>query len=262
VNLKLTGKAALVAASSKGLGFASARALAMEGARVCLNGRTPDALEAAAAALRADTRGTIVTAAGDLGKAEDVARVVETAIRELGGLDVLVTNVGGPPAGDFDAFDDAAWTAGVEVTLMPVVRLIRAALTALRANGGAIVNIQSTSVKEPITGLLLSNSLRPAVIGLAKTMAPQLTKDGIRINTVAPGSFDTDRIKSLVTRRAKEAGRSFDEQMAVLNEACPMGRLGDPRELGALVAFLASEAASFITGQTIFCDGGMTRFSL
>ena len=262
MDLKLAGKAAFVAASSKGLGYGSARALALEGAKVCLNGRDRDALEAAAAHLRAETGVTIVTAPGDLGKAEDVARVVETAARELGGLNILVTNVGGPPAGDFDAFDDAAWAAGVEVTLMPVVRMIRAALPHLTANGGAIVNIQSTSVKQPISGLLLSNALRPAVVGLAKTMSIQLARDGIRINTVGPGSFDTDRIKSLVTRRATAAGRTFDEQLALLNEACPMGRLGDPNELGALVAFLASDAASYITGQTIFCDGGMTQFSL
>jgi len=262
VNLNLTGKAALVAASSKGLGYGSARALALEGAKVCLNGRNPGALEEAAAKLRKETGATIVTAAGDLGNAEDVARVVEAAISQLGGLNVLVTNVGGPPPGDFDAFDDAAWAAGVEVTLMPVVRLIRAALPALKLNGGAIVNIQSTSVKEPITGLLLSNALRPAVIGLAKTLASQLTQDGVRINTVGPGSFDTDRIRSLVTRRAAAAGRTFEEQLAVLNEACPMGRLGNPAELGNLVAFLASDAASYITGQTVFCDGGMTHFSL
>lgn len=261
MNLNLNGKAALVAASSKGLGYGSARALALEGAKVCLNGRDLDALEAAASKLRAETGATVITAAGDLGKAEDVARVVESAVREFGGLDVLITNVGGPPAGDFDAFDDAAWAAGVEVTLMPVIRLIRAALPALEANGGAIVNIQSTSVKEPIAGLLLSNSLRPAVVGLSKTMAPQLAKHGIRINTVGPGSFDTDRIKALVTRRANQSGRTFNEQLALLNEACPMGRLGDPSELGALVAFLASGAASYITGQTIFCDGGMTHFS-
>lgn len=262
MDLNLNGKAALVAASSKGLGYGSARALTLEGARVCLNGRDPEALEAAAARLRAETGVTVVTALGDMGKAEDVARVVETAVRELGGLNILVTNVGGPPAGDFDAFDDAAWAAGVEVTLMPVVRLIRAALPHLKAAGGAIVNIQSTSVKQPITGLLLSNALRPAVVGLAKTMSVQLAKEGIRINTVGPGSFDTDRITSLVTRRAKAAERSFEEQLALLNEACPMGRLGDPNELGALVAFLASDAASYITGQTIFCDGGMTSFSL
>jgi 3-oxoacyl-[acyl-carrier protein] reductase len=262
VNLNLEGKAALVAASSKGLGYGCARALALEGAMVCLNGRDAEALEGAAARLRAETGATIVTAPGDLGKAEDVERVVETAVRDLGGLNVLVTNVGGPPAGDFDAFDDAAWAAGVEATLMPVVRLIRAALPYLKADGGAIVNIQSTSVKQPIPGLLLSNALRPAVVGLAKTMSVQLAKEGIRINTVAPGSFDTDRIKSLVTRRAKDAGRSYDEQLALLNESCPMGRLGDPKELGALVAFLASDAASYITGQTIFCDGGVTSFSL
>lgn len=262
MNLNLNGKAALVAASSKGLGFGSARALALEGARVCLNGREAAALESAAAKLRAETGATIITAPGDLGKAEDLAGVVETAVRELGGLSVLVTNVGGPPAGDFDAFDDAAWAAGVEVTLMPVVRLIRAALPALKASRGAIVNIQSTSVKEPIAGLLLSNSLRPAVVGLSKTLAPQLAAQGVRINTVGPGSFDTDRIKSIVTRRAKVAGRSYEEQLAILNEACPMGRLGDPKELGALVAFLASDAATYITGQTIFCDGGMTHFSL
>lgn len=262
MNLNLSGKAALVAASSKGLGYGSARALALEGAAICMNGRNAESLEAAAAALRAETGATIVTAAGDLGKAVDVARVVETAVRELGRLDVLVTNVGGPPAGDFDAFDDTGWAAGVEVTLMPVVRLIRAALPALKANGGAIVNIQSTSVKEPITGLLLSNALRPAVVGLAKTLSVQLAKEGVRINTVGPGSFDTDRIKSLVTRRAAAAGRTFEEQLALLNEACPMGRLGDPIELGRLVAFLASDAASYITGQTIFCDGGMTHFSL
>ncbi|HEY3265293.1 MAG TPA: SDR family oxidoreductase [Armatimonadota bacterium] len=262
MDLNLKGKAALVAASSKGLGYASARALALEGAAVCLNGRTEDALRSAAERLRGETGSTVVTAVGDMGKAEDISRVVETALSELGRLDVLVTNVGGPPPGGFDDFDDAGWANAVEVTLMPVVRLIRAALPALKAAKGAIVNIQSTSVKEPIAGLLLSNALRPGVVGLSKTISAELGRAGVRINTVGPGSFNTDRIKSLTQRRAKEAGISVEEQAAIQNARIPLRRLGHPDELGRLVAFLASDAASYITGQTLFCDGGATAFSL
>ena len=259
MKLGLDGKVAVVAASSKGLGYASARALAMEGANVCLNGRHAAPLHAAAETLGREFGCRVVPVVADLAKPEDILGLVESARQAFGRLDVLVTNSGGPTPGNFHSLDDADWIAGMEATVMPVVRLIRAALPLLKVAHGAIVNIQSTSVREPIPDLLLSSALRPAVIGLSKALVQELATGGVRINTVCPGSFDTDRMKSVLESRAKSEGTSVEQAAARLVSSIPFGRLGNPEELGSLVAFLASDAASYVTGQTILCDGGMTR---
>jgi 3-oxoacyl-[acyl-carrier protein] reductase len=183
--------------------------------------------------------------------------MVKATLSRFGQLDILVTNGGGPKPGNFDNLDEDDWTSGLDSTLWPVVRMIRASLPYLRASHGRIINICSTSVKQPIDGLLLSNAIRPAVIGLAKTLSKELAPDHILVNNVCPGSFDTDRIAALYQKRATDTGRPIEEIASEAATKIPIGRLGDPAELGVLVAFLASERASYITGQTICVDGGI-----
>jgi len=199
----------------------------------------------------------------DVSRADDVNRLVKATVARFGQLDILVTNAGGPKAGTFDELTEEDWQAGLNSTLWPVIRLIRTSLPYLAAardrNGGRIINICSTSVKQPIPGLLLSNSIRTAVIGLAKTLSRELASEGILVNNVCPGSFDTDRIASLYERRAEDSGKSVEEVAEEDAKRIPLNRLGHPGELAALVAFLASSRASYITGQTINADGGLVN---
>jgi 3-oxoacyl-[acyl-carrier protein] reductase len=258
MDLGLSGKVALIAASSKGLGRACAETLACEGVKVAICGRRPDELAKAAADIREKSGSKdIHTIACDITRADDIGRMIKATISRFGQLDILVTNGGGPKPGTFETLDEADWQAGLEATLWPVVRMIRIALPYLKSSHGRIINICSTSVKQPIDGLLLSNSIRPAVIGLAKTLAKELASDGILVNNVCPGSFDTDRITALYQRRATDSGRSVEDVALEAATRIPLGRLGDPAELAALVAFLASVRASYITGQTICVDGGV-----
>jgi 3-oxoacyl-[acyl-carrier protein] reductase len=262
LDLNLKGKVAVVAAASKGLGYASALALAQEGCSVAICSRNQQEIQEAARRIEDETGSPTLGMVADVTRAEQVAWFVESAVSEWGRLDVVVTNAGGPSRGSFDGVDDEKWHLGFEATVLPAVRLIRAALPHLRKQGGAIVNIQSSSVKEPIPDLLLSNSLRSSVIGMSKTISRDLAREGIRINTIAPGSFDTGRFEALTQRRAQENSVGIEEQAARQMEGTPIGRLGYPSELGALVAFLSSDVAAYLTGQTIFIDGGMTHFSL
>ena len=266
MDLGISGKVALVTASSQGLGRACAEILAREGAKVIINGRRPEALARTAQELRQvmAVRGAdIHTVAADISQPEDINRLIKATLARFGQLDILVTNGGGPSPGTFDTLGEQDWQAGLEATLWPVIRLIRTALPALREarerGGGRIINIVSTSVKQPIPGLLLSNTIRPAVIGLAKTLSTELAPDGILINNVCPGSFDTDRIRHVYEARAQANATTLEEATAQGVKSIPLGRLGDPRELGYLVAFLASDKASYITGQTISADGGLVN---
>jgi 3-oxoacyl-[acyl-carrier protein] reductase len=252
-----------VTASSRGLGRACAEVLACEGAKVVINGRRPEELARAAREIR-ETAGVgtadVHTVSGDVSQALDIARLFKATLNRFGRLDILVTNGGGPPPGRFTDLDESHWEAALDSTLWPVIRLIRQAVPHLRAaqerGGGRIINIVSTSVKQPIPGLLLSNAIRPAVIGLAKTLSAELASDGILINNVCPGSFDTDRIRQLYEKRAETSGQSIEAIAAQAAQAIPLGRIGDPKELANLVAFLASNRASYITGQTLCVDGG------
>jgi 3-oxoacyl-[acyl-carrier protein] reductase len=250
MDFDLRGRAALVAAASSGLGFAVAQALAHEGAAVALASRNPERIEAAARQVADRTGSRTLGVACDLSRADDITKLVESAVAAFGGLDVVVTNAGGPPAGAFAAIDDDAWQRAFELTFLSVVRLVRAALPHLRASGrGRIINLVSTSVKEPIDGLVLSNGIRPAVIGLAKSLARDLAPAGITVNNVCPGRIRTQRLVSLYG----------DEGLANAARDIPMGRLGEPAEFAPIVAFLASAQAGYITGQTICVDGGLTR---
>ena len=251
MNLDLNERVALVAASSSGLGRAVAEAFASEGARVMLSARTPEKVAAAAAEIAARTKTQTASFACDLSKAGEPERLVAACIEKFGCLDVLVTNAGGPPAGKFDDFGDDAWQSAIALNLMSAVRLIRASLPHLKASGrGRIINLSSTSVKEPIDNLLLSNSVRPGVIGLARTLSHDLAPLGVTVNNVCPGRIRTQRLINLY---------GSAEALEKITQQIPMRRLGEPQDLAPLVVFLASSCASYITGQTICVDGGLTR---
>jgi 3-oxoacyl-[acyl-carrier protein] reductase len=250
---------ALVCAASKGLGRASAEALARDGYRVAICARGGAALRDTADAIRA-AGGAVLPIEADLRVPGDITRAVEGTVQAFGGLDVLVTNSGGPPSGPFLSLDEAAWTDAIDSLLLSVVRLCRAAIPHMRARGGGrIIHITSISVKQPVPGLVLSNALRAAVAGLAKTLAAELAADRILVNCVAPGYTRTDRVVELSNQAAAREGISAGEVERRTVAQIPLGRMGDPAEFGSVVAFLASPAASYVTGVTIQVDGGWTR---
>jgi 3-oxoacyl-[acyl-carrier protein] reductase len=258
MELGLNGKTALVAAASKGLGRAVATTLAREGARVVMCARSRDPLEQAADQICSETGAEVHTLALDLADPEAPARFVELALERTGAVDVLVTNTGGPPVATFAELDDGAWAAAVDLVLMSAVRLIRAAVPAMEQRGGGrIANITSISVKEPIAGLMLSNALRAAVVGMAKTLSRELGPAGILVNNVCPGRIATDRLLQLDQKRSERSGQSLERIRLESQQRIPLGRYGQPEELAALVAFLVSSQASYITGTTILCDGGL-----
>jgi 3-oxoacyl-[acyl-carrier protein] reductase len=254
----LRGRRALVVAASKGLGRAVARGLLQEGCRVVISSRDQARIEAAAAELR-HGGGEVHAFAADVSRAEDCERIVAQSAGALGGLDVLVTNSGGPPPGLFEAHDDAAWQAAYETNLLSVVRLVRAALPELRRSGhGSIVNIASASVKEPLDHLVLSNAFRPAIVGLAKTLSREAAPQ-VRVNSVAPEWILTDRVRDIAAAVANTRDLSTDDVLRQQAASVPLGRHGRPEELAAAVVFLASDAASYINGVTLSVDGGRAR---
>jgi 3-oxoacyl-[acyl-carrier protein] reductase len=260
MELGLKDRVAIVAASSRGLGKACALELAREGAKVTICARDADELAAAADEIRSETGGDVTWLAADLTDAAQIRHLVEETLRRYGRIEVLVTNNGGPPTGYFEDFADETWQMAHELTLLSAVRLIRAVLPAMRTQGwGRIVNITSVSVKQPMDDLLLSNVYRSGVVAVAKTLATQVASEGITINNVAPGYTRTERIVEIFDARAAAQGKSAEEVMAETTADYPMNRMGEPEELAALVAFLASERASYITGATIQVDGGYVR---
>lgn len=251
----LRGRRALVTAASKGLGFASARALAREGCVVAISSSNRQTLEAAARSLRQE--GLEVHArVADLRKADDCTEVVEWAVETMGGLDVLVNNTRGPTFGAVEGLDDAAWTEAINLILLSAVRLSRAALPSLRRTGrGSIVNLTSIAAHQPVDRLVLSNALRPAVVAMGKTLAKEAATE-VRVNSILTGRFETDRIVEENRHQAERLGVSVDEIRARSVTHIPLGRYGRPSELAAAVVFLAGDAASFITGTTLAVDGG------
>ena len=260
MDLGLRDRVALVGGSSRGLGKASALALAQEGARVTVCARDREQLEATAADIREQSGSEVLAVAADLASAEGVEQVVGRTVEQFGGLDVLVTNSGGPAPGKFGDLDDEAWRQGFEVVTLSFVRFVRAALPHMRARGwGRIIAIQSSSVKEQVPFLDLSNGIRPGVAGLVKALTGDLAADGITINLVLPGTFLTSRIHPGLRDEPEELDPQLEQDLAPLVQSIPLGRLGRPRELGSLVAFLASEPASYITGAAYQVDGGKIR---
>jgi len=256
----LGDKKALVTASSKGIGKACALELAREGADVAICARGAEVLDATRSQIAEETGRKVVAIRTDLSFGAQIEELVERARTELGGIDVLVTNAGGPPSGSFMDFDDEAWMKAVSLNLMSVVRLNRLVVPAMReAGGGAIINLTSISVKEPIRGLVLSNAVRAGVVGLSKTLADELGPDGIRVNVVCPGYTATERMTELMRARAAREGRDYDEVAAGFHNSVPLGRFADPADVARMVAFLASDAADYVTGVTVQVDGGAVR---
>ena len=255
----MASRTALVCAASKGLGRASAEALARDGFRVAICARGAEALRRAAEEIRA-AGADVLPIQADLSSAADVDRVLAETVKAFSGLDVLVTNTGGPPSGPFVTIDERAWIAAIDSLLLSVVRLCRGAIPLMQARGGGrIINVTSISVKQPIAGLVLSNALRAAVTALSKTLAVELARDNILVNCVAPGYTRTDRVVELSEAAAARDGITPDEADRRIVDQIPMGRMGRPDEFAAAVTFLASPAASYLTGVTIPVDGGWTR---
>ena len=260
MELGLRGKAAIVAAASKGLGRACARGLAAEGVRVAICARSADELARTADAIRAETGAEVLAVPTDVRKPEEIRVLVARTADAFGGVDILVTNAGGPPPGLFDQMTDADWQGAFELNLLSTVRMIRETLPHMRRRRwGRIVNIQSSSIKQPIDGLLLSNAIRPGVAGLTRSLVNEVSRDGITINTVCPGRILTDRSRSFLEHRATAAGVPFEEFVRQDEASIPVGRIGQPEDIAHVVVFLASERASYVTGVAIQVDGGMVR---
>lgn len=258
MDLGLTGKVALVAAASKGLGFGVAKALAENGAKVSICSRSADEIEATAKTLTDDFGAETLATACDVTNPADIENWINRTVEKWGAVDILLVNAGGPPTGNFKDISDAQWQSAFELTLMSTVRMIRAALPHMK-NGGAILTVTSSSVKEPIPRLALSTVMRSGVVGLVKTLADELAGDGIRVNNLIPGRIDTDRVAQLDRNNAEKLGITPEEVRAQSVAKIPLKRLGTIDDFGAAGAFLLSPAASYITGATLQVDGGSMR---
>ncbi|MCP8968902.1 SDR family oxidoreductase [Ectobacillus ponti] len=259
MDLQLKGKSALVVASSQGLGKAIAEQLVREGANVMLTSRHADKLRAVQEELAPLGTGTVSYHPCDITKAGEIQQLVETTVQQFGTIDILINNSGGPKPGTFEQLADEDWYNAFELNVLSCIRLIRAALPALRMQGGRIVNVASSSVKEPIPGLLLSNTFRVALTGLTKTLAAELASSGILINTAAPGRISTDRVAFLDAAAAEKQGISAAEVQAAYESIIPLGRYGEPQEFAKVVLFLASAMNTYMTGSTFLVDGGMVK---
>jgi 3-oxoacyl-[acyl-carrier protein] reductase len=260
MDLGLTGKAAFVAGSSKGLGKASARELAREGANVMISGRNEAELQRTQAKLQETASGRVEYVVCDVTKPEHIIEAIRRTAELFGTIDILVNNAGGAPTGTFDDFTDEVWLQAFEQNLLSHIRLIREALPYMKKQqSGRILNIASSSVKQPIPGLIISNTLRTGVAGLAKTLSLELAPYNILVHTVAPGRIATDRVRSLDEHRAETSQQTMEQVRKQAEEGIPLGCYGQPEEFGKVVAFLASEASSYLTGSTILVDGGMIK---
>lgn len=254
MELQLKGKVILIAGASKGLGFAIAEQLISEGARVSIAGSNEERIHSAAEKIGA------FGVQCDVRNADDIQQWMEKSLQQFGRIDGLVVNAGGPPPGQFDQFDDAQWQAAFELTLLSAVRMIRAVLPVMREQqSGSILTLTSSSVKEPIDFLLLSNVMRSGVTSLAKSLSRTEAKNGIRVNNLVPGLIATDRMKNLDKVQAEANQRTPEQQRAATSALIPLGRYGEPEEFAKAAVFLLSDAASYITGATLVADGGTMK---
>ncbi len=263
MDLQLEGKRAFIAGSSRGLGYAIAQLLATEGCKVAINSRDTGRINQAAEKLRQETKVEIFPFTGDVGEPEVSTKLIEQATQALGGLDLLVTNAGGPPSGKFEAIEEDAWQHSIELSLLSHVRLIKAALPYLRKSDCAsVVTMTSYSIKQPIPNLVLSNSIRAATVGLTKSLSQELGPDGIRFNSILPGWTMTERIQDLMAFRAKNNGTTVDEEIRLQAEDTALKRVARPEEVANAAVFLLSPAASYITGVMLTVDGGAYKGTL
>ncbi len=262
MDLQLADKVALVTAASRGLGKASARKLAREGARVVMCARSA-ALEQAASDIRLETNSQVLAVRADVTLQADIERLVQHTIKKFGKIDILVINAGGPPPGNFLDVTIADWEKAIQLTLMSAVRLCYEVVPQMLEQGsGSIVAVESISVRQPIDKLILSNSIRMAVIGMLKSMANEFGPQGIRINSINPTFTWTERVEQLLQRRAADNGTDIEQEAAAIAATIPLRRMGDVEEFGRAVAWLASPASSYIHGHGLMFDGGATRASI
>lgn len=260
MDLGLKGKIALVCAASQGLGFAVAEEIAAEGASLIICSRNEDSIKKARDTISSKHGVDILGVAGDLSVTADVERIVATGLEHFGRIDILVTNTGGPPAGNFDSLTEESWDQATRILLTSVLDLTRLVLPGMKERSwGRILNITSIASKQPVDNLMLSNSLRAAVTGFAKTLANEVASNGVTVNNILPGYTRTERLTELIDFLAAKEGLSADEITSRWASEIPMGRLAEPPEFAALAAFLVSERASYITGSSIAVDGGWIK---
>lgn len=260
MDLGIKNKVAIVAASSKGLGKATALGLAKEGVNLTICARDTSVLDSTAEEISSQTNVEVLPIQCDVSKTEDIKNVVNETIKKFKTVDILINNAGGPPTGGFLDFSLEDWQKAVELNLFSAITFSNEVIPYMQKNKwGRIVNITSYAVKQPVEGLLLSNTVRAGIIGLAKSLSNEFAKDNILVNNICPGRIHTDRIIFLANDRAQKEGKNFDEIIDHMGSDVPVGRIGKPVELAALAVFLASEQASYITGTTIQVDGGLTK---
>jgi 3-oxoacyl-[acyl-carrier protein] reductase len=260
MQLGLEGRVALVCGSTRGLGRAVAKALGQEGARLAVNGRQADSTERAARELAAETGQPVLAVPGDVGVAGEPERMVERVQHELGRVDIVFCNAGGPPAAPFRDQPAEAWQRAIDVNLLSAVHLARAAVPLMRKRQwGRIICLASIAAKQPVPGLILSTTARAGLLGFAKSLSDEVAPDGITVNVVCPGYIATERVVELNRARAKREQRTSEEIAREVIRDIPLGRMGNPEEFAAAVAFLASERAGYITGAVLQVDGGYTR---
>jgi 3-oxoacyl-[acyl-carrier protein] reductase len=263
MDLQLKDKRALITGSSRGLGYAAALVLAQEGCRVAINSRDEAKVSAAAKIIGAETGTQVIGLAGDVADPDVPERLVGETARAFGGLDILITNAGGPPAGAFDSFNEAAWQKAIDLSFMGHVRLIKAALPYLKeSNAASVLTITSYAVRQPIPNLVLSNSIRLATTGLTKSLAMELGPAGIRFNSILPGWTETERVYELMKSRAAQNKTTLEEETVKQAKESALGRMGRPEEFANAAVFLVSPAASYITGVMLTVDGGIVKGTL
>jgi 3-oxoacyl-[acyl-carrier protein] reductase len=260
MDLGIRGKVALVAAASRGLGRAVAEELAAEGASLILCSRDADSLNETSTAISDRTGATVLAIPADVTDRSAIEKLVESAISKFGRIDILVNNAGGPPSGRFDQLTSEQWESATRLTLYSAIELTRQVLPGMKQRKwGRILNITSIAVKQPVENLILSNSLRAAVTGFARTLANEVAAEGITVNNILPGYTRTERVEELAQMLAEKQGISADQFKANWEQEIPMRRLGEPREFAAVAAFLVSERAAYITGTSVQVDGGWIR---